>query len=643
MADISAQPTVFDREGSNARPWQSMYQAKKTTAAKALRKIKRGNRVFIGSGCGEPQHLVRALEEIVPLLADVEILHILSVGRSGYTEASFFDKCRLKSFFVAAASREAVAEGRADYTPINLGDIPDLFRTGAVRVDIALIQVSPPDQHGFCSYGIAVDIVKAAAENAKFIIAQVNPQMPRTLGDSFIHLRDLHAIVEHEEPLLEVGQPLMNPIAEDIGRHVAKLIEDGSTIRVGVGSISTAVLYALHDKKDLGVHADMLTDTYMYLAKKGVITNARKTLHPGKIVASFCLGSRELYDFVHNNPMVAMYPIDYTNNYMVISENDKMVSINSALEVDLTGQVCADSVGYEIYSGVGGTIDFLRGARHSYRGKAIVVLPSTTLDGQRSRIVRSLTEGGGVVTTRGGVQYVVTEYGIAQLHGKSIRERALALIGIAHPDFREELMRAAYEFNYLRQEAFPVIAPKAVYPAEHETSQLFDTDLTVFFRPAKPTDERALKEFFYSLPREEAYVRFLSTMRVYPHYDVQRMVNIDYDRELTLFGLVGEVDAERIIAIARYLLKEENLEGEIDFAVHPDFGKKGIASFLVHHLMRIARRKKIRTLVAYSTLGNEKVLGVFQRSGYLMETSFSRGVYEIRVDLTREAEVCLTD
>ncbi|MBP8644848.1 MAG: GNAT family N-acetyltransferase [Syntrophobacteraceae bacterium] len=643
MVEISAQDKIFEREDSTARPWQSIYHERTTTAAKALRKIKRGNRIFIGSGCGEPQHLVRTLEEIVPLLADVEILHILSVGRSGYTEASFFDKCRLKSFFVAVASREAVAEGRADYTPINLGDIPALFRSGAEHVDVALIQVSPPDRHGFSSYGISVDIVKAATESAKYVIAQVNPRMPRTLGDSFIHIRDIDAVVEYEEPLLEVGQPFMNPIAEDIGKHTARLIEDGSTIRVGVGSISTAVLYALHDKKDLGVHADMLTDAYLYLVKKGVITNARKTLHHGKIVASFCLGSRELYDFVHNNPMVAMYPIDYTNNYMVISENDKMVSINSALEVDLTGQVCADSVGYEIYSGVGGTIDFLRGAMQSYRGKAILVLPSTTLDGQKSRIVRSLTEGSGVVTTRGGVQYVVTEYGIAQLHGKSIRDRALALIGIAHPDFREELMRAAYEFNYLHEDVLRVIAPKAVYPVEYERIQVFDGDLAVCFRPAKPTDERALKEFFYSLPKDEAYVRFLSNMRVYPHYDVQGMVNIDYDREMTLFGLVGEIDAERIIAIARYQVKEENLTAEIDFAVHPDFGRKGVASFLVHHLTDIARSKKIGRLVAYSSVGNEKVLGVFQKLGYLMEASFSKGVYEIRVDLTQEADVCLTN
>jgi acyl-CoA hydrolase/GNAT superfamily N-acetyltransferase len=625
------------------RPWLSLYEQKKSTAKKALRVIRRGNRIFVGSGCGEPQHLVQALEEAIVGLADVEILHILSVGKTGYTGAAFSDKCRLKSFFVATASREAVAEGRADYTPINLGDVPELFKSGAEPIDVALIQVSPPDKHGFCSYGISVDIVKTATESAKHVIAQVNPLMPRTLGDSFIHIRDVDTFVEFEEPILEIGEPLLNPIAQDIARNVAKLIEDGSTIRVGIGSVSSAVLWFLQDKKDLGVHTDMLTDTYLPLIKKGVINNSRKTLHPGKIVASFCLGSRELYDFVHNNPMVALYPVEYTNNYLVISEHDRMVSINSALEVDLTGQVCSDSVGYEIYSGIGGATDFLRGARMAPRGKAITVLPSTTLNGSKSRIVPSLTEGGGVVTTRGGVQYVVTEYGIANLHGKSIRERTLALIGIAHPDFRERLMRDAEHLNYLQTEQVRLSTAKALYPSEWEISQLFDDNISIFFRPTKTTDERALKEFFYSLPRDDSYVRFVSTMKVFPHYDVQRLVNIDYHREMTIIGLPGDVEADRIIAVARYVLDEETMTAELDFAVHPDHGRRGIASFLIHHMASIARAKRIPKLISYITPGNEKVFGVFQKLGYVMQSSYVDGVYEIRVDFDQPAQACLTD
>jgi acyl-CoA hydrolase/ribosomal protein S18 acetylase RimI-like enzyme len=625
-----------------ARPWLSTYESKLTTAEKALRSIKRGNRVFIGSGCGEPQHLTQALEKLVPMLADLEILHILSMGKTRFTQPGFFDKCRLKSFFVATASREAVAEGRADYTPINLGDIPGLFRSGAMPIDVALIQVSPPDEHGFCSYGIAVDIVKSASDSARHVIAQVNPQMPRTLGDSFMHVQDIDAIVQFDEPLLEVGQPLMNPIAEAIGRNVARIVEDGSTIRVGVGSVATAVLFALDGKKDLGVHADMLTDAYLYLVKRGVITNRKKTLHPGKIITSFCLGSRELYDFADNNPLVAFFPIEYVNNYQLISENDRMVSINSALQVDLSGQVCSDSAGYEIYSGVGGATDFLRGARHSRGGKAIVVLPSITLDSKISRIVPDLTEGSGVVTTRGGVHYVITEYGIAHLHGKSIRERALALIGIAHPDNREDLMRAAQNLNYIPKDLHRTGAHKAVYPQQFEVMQILEDDSRLLFRPSKLTDERALTEFFYSLPRDESYVRFLSTMKVFPHYHIEKLINIDYRSQMSILGIIGDMNAERVVAMGHYVTDEETMTAEIDFAVLPDYARRGIASFLIHHLSEIARSNCVRSLRAYISPGNERVYGVFQKLGYLVESSFVDGVYEIRVRL-EPAMACLTD
>ena len=409
---------------------------------------------------------------------------------------------------------------------------------------------------------------------------------------------------------------------------------------MGVGSISTATLYALEGKRDLGVHADMLTDAYVHLVKRGVITNARKTLHPGKIITSFCLGTRELYDFVDNNPMVAFYPIDYTNDYLVISENDKMVSINSGLEVDLTGQVCSDSLGYEIYSGVGGAIDFLRGARGSQRGKAIMVLPSTRMNGSRSRIVPALTEGAGVVMTRGGVQYVVTEYGVANLHGKSIRERALALISIAHPDFRDQLMETAQELHYLDRDMRRSATARAIYPHDWEQSKVFGEGTRIFFRPVKTTDERSLKEFFYSLPKEESYVRFLSSMKVFPYYNVKGMVNIDYYREMCILGYCGRNGSERIVAIARYTIDDENISAEVDFAVHPDYGREGIASFLIQHLADKGRTRDLRTLIAYISPGNERVFGVFQKLGYVIESSLMSGVYEIRVRLDQPTSTC---
>ncbi len=618
------------------REWRPLYEQGKKDAHSALDVVRSGHRVFMGSGGGEPQHLAKALEERLHRLSDLEILHILSVGSARFTEAGV-DQCRLKSFFVASANREAVAEGRADYTPINIVDIPGLFRSGALPIDVALIQVSPPDDHGFCSCGIAVDIAKAAAERARHVIAQVNPRMPRTLGDSFIHVSHIDAFVEYEEPLLEVRLPIMNQIALDIGSHVAGLVEDGSTIRAGVGSLSVASLYALEGKKDLGVHTDMLTDAYLHLVKKGAITNARKTLHPGKIIASFCLGSRDLYDFVDNNPMVALHPIDYTNDYSIISENDRMVTINSALEVDLSGQVCADSLGYEIYSGVGGTIDFLRGAKGSRGGKSIMVLPSTTMDLTRSRIVPALTEGAGVVTTRGGVEYVVTEYGVAALQGKSIRERALALISIAHPDFRDELLEAARRINYVGKDTGESAATRAIYPHDWECCVELPRVGNVFFRPSKSIDERAVKEFFYSLPHTEAYLRFPSLLKVYPHYDVKAMVNTDYHREMCILGFAGEKGRGRLIALARYHLADDAISAEVDFAVHPDFAHGGVATAMIRHLAQKVALRGIKRIVSYIPLGNEQAFGVFQKLGYPVDKARTAGAYEIRVLLDKPA------
>ncbi|MGV8073881.1 MAG: GNAT family N-acetyltransferase [Syntrophobacteraceae bacterium] len=621
-----------------------IYEERKTTAQNALKAIKRGHRVFIGSGGGEPQHLVRALEEIMPTLWGIEIVHIMNVGKTKLMDTSIHDQCRFKAIFVASASHEAVAEGRADYLPVNPGDVPELFRSGTITIDVALVQVTPPDEHGFCSFGVAVDILHAATDVAKVVIAQVNPRMPKTLGDSFIHVRNIDAFVEYEEPLCEVREAVVQSFASDgIGKNVAKLVEDGSTIEVGMGSICSAVLMALEDKKDLGVHADILTDAYLHLVRKGVITNARKTLHSGKIVASLCMGTKKLYDFINDNPMVAFFPIDYTNNHLVISANEKMVSIITALEADLTGQVCIDSIGYEIYGGLGSAVDFLRGAKHSKGGKAIIVLPSTTLDGKRSRIVPAISEGGGVGATRGGVQYVVTEYGIANMLGKSLRDRALAMIDIAHPDFREELMQAAQRLNYIRPDLGHLMANKALYPSEWEGEQELDDGGKIYIRPSKATDERALKEFFYSLPKEAFYYRLLSKMKVFPQYNVHHLVNLDYERQLTVLGLTGKDKGERILGIAQYVLDEESMTAEVDFAVHRSYSRKGVGTLLIKHLAEIAKSRRIRMFVTHITTGNERAFGVFQRLGYVVEGSYSDGIYEVRLYFDLPPQAPLTD
>ena len=640
MKESAAYPEAGKPKSSE---WHADYDKKVQSAERAMRLIRRGHRVFIGSGCGEPQHLVQALERVAIELADLEVLHLLSLGRTSYTDKTFQDKVRLKSLFVASGSRQAIAEGRADYTPIYLFDVPELFHSGHTTIDVALIQVSPPGEHGFCSLGIAVDIVKAAATNANVVIAQVNPRMPRVLGDSYIHVGDLDVIVEHEEELLEMPPPLMNETAHQIGKHVAKLIEDGSTIRAGVGSVSNAALYSLAGKKDLGVHTDMLTDAYLHLVEGGVITNTRKTLHPKKIIASFCMGSRKLYDFVHNNPMVEFHPIEYTNDFSVISKNEKMVSINSALQVDLSGQVCADSMGYIIYSGVGGSVDFIRGSTLSKGGKSIIVLPSTTLDGNESRIVPHLSEGAGVVNTRGGVHYVVTEFGAVNLHGKTVRERALALINLAHPKFRGDLLEAAKRLRYAYEDQLLPLGDTPQYPDEWETTQPCGDDGRVFFRPVKPTDERSLKEFFHALPHQTHYFRFISAMRVFPQRNLQDLLNIDYEKEMSVVGVIGAVGSERVIALGRYSLDEETNIAEVDFAVRQEWQGKGVASYLLNHLVRIARAKQIAGFVAYVDPTNQAAAAVFHNTGYVMHRSLRKGIHQITILFDQPAEQCFTD
>jgi len=390
-----------------------------------------------------PQALVAALMARAPELRDVEIVHLHSEAPAPYVAPEFTGVFRHNALFIGANTREAVNEGRADFTPVFLSDIPALFASGVLRPDVALVQVSPPDAYGFCSLGISVDVAKPAAEAASKVIAQVNPRMPRTHGDTFIHVDHIDHLVEGDAPLIEVESPPADEVARRIGAHVAALIEDGSTLQLGIGAIPNGVLLSLTGHKNLGVHTEMFSDGLLELIDRGVVDCHAKNYHAGKVVTSFVMGTRRLYDFVHDNPMIEMHPVSFTNNPVIIARNDKMVAINSAIEVDLTGQVCADSMGHRLYSGIGGQIDFVRGAAMSRGGKPIIALPSTAAGGSVSRIVTELKPGAGVVTSRGDVHWVVTEYGAVDLHGLSVRQRAAALIGIAHPRFREELERGA--------------------------------------------------------------------------------------------------------------------------------------------------------------------------------------------------------
>lgn len=428
-----------------------VYNSKLVTADEAVKHIKSGDNIVVQPGCAAPMELIRALVRRKDELSDITLYHILIVGELPYLQPGMEKHFKHKAFFIGANSRQAVNDGRAEFIPIFLSEVSLLFKYGQIKSDVALLNVSPPDEHGFCSYGVDVGTIKTPAEKSKLIIAQINRHQPRTLGDSFIHINKINYIVEYDEPIHELPQVDPNATKEElevfdkIGSYIADLVEDGSTLQMGIGAIPDSVMKYLHNKKDLGIHTEMFSDGIIELVEQGIINGEKKTLHPGKIIAGFVLGTRRVYDFIDNNPVIEFHPQEYVNDPFIIAKNNKMVAINSAIEVDLTGQVCSDSIGTKFYSGIGGQVDFIRGAARSEGGKPIIALPSSTKNGTISRIVPALKPGAGVVTSRGDVHYVITEYGVAELFGKSIQERAKALINIAHPNFRDELTKYAKE------------------------------------------------------------------------------------------------------------------------------------------------------------------------------------------------------
>ncbi len=438
--------------------WETKYKKRLTTAEEALGWVKSGMRVYIQPGCAEPETLVEALIRRGPMVNDVEIVHMMTMGVAPYVAPEMAGHFRHNAMFIGANVRDAINNGRADYTPIYLSEIEELFESGAMPIDVALITVSPPDAHGLCSFGVGVDTTLTAAKVARRVIAQVNDQMPRTFGDSFINVNDIDAFIESSRPLCAMKKPEFTELHAAIARNVASLIDDGAVIQTGIGGIPDAVLPLLMDRKDLGVHSELVSDGVIPLIEAGVITGARKNFKPRKIILGFALGTKRLFEFVDNNPLFEFHPTAYTNDPGLIARNDNMVAINSALQIDLTGQVCSDSIGNQFYSGIGGQVDFIRGASRSRGGKPIIAISSTAKDGAISRLVPMLSPGAGVVTSRGLIRYVVTEYGVAYLHGKSIRERAKALIEIAHPKFRPELYEYCEKTRWLQNPQTALVA-----------------------------------------------------------------------------------------------------------------------------------------------------------------------------------------
>lgn len=614
--------------------WEEKYASLIATPEQAVARIRPGQRVFIGTGCAEPLALVRAMTRRAKELPDTEIVHLLTFGEAPYAHREMTEFFRVNSFFIGENVRGIIQEGLGNYTPVFLSDIPRLFTSGQLRLDAALIQVSPPDEEGMCSLGVSVDIVKSAAGNAGLVIAQVNPAMPRTCGDTLLHVYDIDVLVPCDEPLVEVPPAELDERTQRIGEHVASLVEDGATLELGIGKIPHAVLHSLYDKKDLGIHTEMLTDDIIDLVERGVITGAYKSHDRRRIVASFCLGTRRLFDYVHNNPLFSFHPTEYVNDPAVIAQQNRMVAINVALEVDLTGQVCADSIGSMFFSGVGGQVDFNRGAARSVGGKAIIALPSTAKEGTVSRIVTQLSPGAGVVTSRADVHYVVTEYGVAYLHGKSVQDRALALICIAHPDFRAKLLREAIDTRYLSAELADKEGKIVIGPRELRTTYLLKDGTQLYLRPMHPTDEPNVRDLFYALSLQTIYYRYMSHAKKIPRKQVRDFVYIDHRNEVAVVCTVPAPHGDEFVAVGRYYLNPKTNRAEVAFVVRDDWQNRGIGSFLLRHLINIARRSGIHGFTAEVLRDNISMQKVFNKSPGTVRSSLDGNVYSYEIDFT---------
>ena len=612
-----------------------VYPEKFLSEKKIFSHIHPGSSIFISSACGEPQYLVSALTKYLEAdpkaFFDAEVMHIWTLGVAPYTEERFKANFRHDSFFIGNTTRQAVNKGMADYTPIFLSMVPDLFYRGLVPVDVALIQTSPPDEHGYMSLGVSVDILKAATENARIVIAQVNSHMPRVHGDGFIHIEDVDFIVPYDEPILEYQSETEDEIIQRLGSYVARLIQDGDTIQVGYGNLPNAILSNLSDKKHLGVHTELLSDGIVDLMKKKVIDNTKKNMNRGKSVAAFCMGKKETYEYIHDNPSIEFRTIDYTNNSLVIAQHVHMTAINSALEIDLTGQATAESLGKFFYSGIGGQADFMRGAVLAPGGKTILAILSTAENGTISRIVPFLKEGAGVTLHRGDVHYVVTEFGIAYLHGKNIRERAMELIAIAHPKFRPWLIEEAKKQNLIYKDQAFIAGKAGEYPEELEARRTTKTGLEVFLRPVRMSDEALLKELFYSLSEDSMYRRFISMRKDMPHERLQQFVVIDYTKEMVILALLQEGEKEKIVGIGQYSVHEASHTAEVAFAVRDDQQNKGIGTTLLTYLTYLGKRRGLLGFTAEVLVENRPMLHLFEKMGFDISKRISEGVYELNM------------
>ncbi|MBD3352924.1 MAG: GNAT family N-acetyltransferase [Candidatus Lokiarchaeota archaeon] len=629
--------------------WRKKFKDREIGVKDAISLVEPGQRIFIHSGCSEPQKLTTELVRQHKRLQDIEIDHFLSITRDLPLKDKPEDLFRYNTFFMTQDSiREAVNEGQADYTPMFLSEIPYIFRKRK-KVDVALVQLSPPDNNNLCSFGINVDVAKPIAESADMIIAEINPKIPHTVGNSFIPMKKIDHFIYNDTTMLEFRYSKPNKTYKKIARNVASLIRNGDTIQVGIGRAPHAVLFELDDHKDLGVHTDSIFNKHMDLIESGVITCERKTANQNRIVANFALGTNQLFKFLDNNLFVEFHPATYTNNPINIAQNENMTSINGALSVDLLGQINASSVPAQeegqapyIYQGIGGLVDFSRGANYAKGGKSIICLPSTTVRNSKriSRIVPMFPPGTHVSLTMGDIHYVVTEFGIAQLHGKNLRERIMALISIAHPDFRMWLLNEAKKFNLIYSDQELNVDKETgdiiVYPKKFERKFITKDGKKIYFRPIRPTDVRLIQDLYYSLNDESRTYRFFRPKKYFRRSDneVKTNVYIDYENVFVIAGLVGPIGDRKIIALSSYEKDNKTNLGEIAFTVHKDWRDQGITKYMLHYLIRIAMEKGLDGFQGEIMWENQKMVHLIKTSGYIIkgENTVDGWIFSFRFD-----------
>ncbi|HSO21151.1 MAG TPA: GNAT family N-acetyltransferase, partial [Desulfosarcina sp.] len=556
-------------------------------------------------------------------ISGLEVVRLMSRETTSLSEIA--DKTQdhslnIRTIYLGSADTESIARYMRFITPINMSEVPGLFISRKLPIHVALVQVTPPDDFGWMSLGVSVDVTLAAAQSADLVIAQVNPKMPRTMGQSFIHVNNVHVLVEHEEPILSIHLRKQSGPAEWIGKHIARFVDDGSTIQIGLDAASQATVKALADKNDLGFHSQYITDDVMHLYASGVITNRKKGINDGKLVASCAIGSQNLYEFLHDNPGVDFRPSDYVNDPYIIGQHNRMISLNVAHTIDLTGQVAAEASEHTFFAGVSGIPDFVRGAKRSRGGKSILMLYSTSRNNQRSNVVPVLN-GPSVVVPRGDVHYVVTEYGAVNLFGKSLQERVLALIGIAHPDHRERLFDAAKEAKLIGSERRLGEAIRGIYPIQLEEVVVRDGE-EITIRPSKPVDERRIQEHYYSLDRQDVQLRFFHDKISFDRSDVETRSQIDYIKDLTLVAVVGEFGFGKVVGVGEYLLLVDSNIAEVAFSISKEYQGKGLGKLFIRKLARAARDNGISGLVAYTAPQNKAMIALFKTLPYKVKTSF---------------------